>query len=63
MKNQKQDSKDTTGSEYEAIIRRWEAAEPISCFNTDPCGCYTDPCTLYGLNPKDCMEDPCCCCC
>ncbi|UCD90723.1 MAG: hypothetical protein JSW04_04645 [Desulfobacterales bacterium] len=63
MKNQKQDSKDVSDSEYEAIIRRWEASEPANCVNADPSGCYTEPCTRYDLNPRDCMEDPCCCCC
>jgi ABC-type molybdate transport system substrate-binding protein len=39
MKNQKK-AQDVTGSGWEALIRPREASETISCFNTDPCGCY-----------------------
>ena len=47
----------------DAIECRWEEPDPYACLDERSCGCYTDPCTLYGVDPGYCMDDPCTCCC
>ncbi|CAB5160425.1 hypothetical protein D3OALGA1CA_5020 [Olavius algarvensis associated proteobacterium Delta 3] len=42
---------------------RWDPEDPGLCFEADACGCFLDPCTFLGNEPKDCVQDPCeeCC--
>jgi len=47
----------------DAMGCRWDPDDPSLCFEADACGCFMDPCTHFGLDPEECIQDPCEGCC